>query len=311
MTLLRRISYATLFLAFAQIVFGAIVRITGSGLGCGDHWPKCYDRWFPPFDRVDLIIEVTHRYIAFFLLVAIVSLFIVAWKQRHEVYARVNKSVVAPAAASLLLVLSAAILGAVTVKLDLHHNVVVVHKTLAILLLGTLAVVTVRAGGFGAYSLAGSHPPTYQLGIRKSLASSKGAVILALLVVILGAFTANVAGANGSCQGFPLCRAVLTPGAPLHIHLTHRILAFLLFFHTTIAALLSMRRPQPALLRRAALLTAFIVFVQLLVAAMLVETHLPPTMKSIHQGVGALIWLAVVISASLASIANRFSIRSN
>ena len=31
-----------LVIGFAQVVFGAIVRITGSGLGCGDHWPDCF-----------------------------------------------------------------------------------------------------------------------------------------------------------------------------------------------------------------------------------------------------------------------------
>ena len=41
-----------------HLVFGAIVRISGSGMGCGDHWPKCYGYWFPPLDRPDLIIEV-------------------------------------------------------------------------------------------------------------------------------------------------------------------------------------------------------------------------------------------------------------
>ena len=41
MTVTRRLAYLALFLAYAQIVFGAIVRITDSGMGCGDHWPKC------------------------------------------------------------------------------------------------------------------------------------------------------------------------------------------------------------------------------------------------------------------------------
>ena len=42
---IRRLSYAALVIAFAQIVFGAIVRISGSGWGCGEHWPKCDGRW--------------------------------------------------------------------------------------------------------------------------------------------------------------------------------------------------------------------------------------------------------------------------
>ena len=63
---------ADLLVAFAHIVFGAIVRISGSGMGCGDNWPKCYGYWIPPMTRPDLIIEVTHRYLAVALFVAIV-----------------------------------------------------------------------------------------------------------------------------------------------------------------------------------------------------------------------------------------------
>ncbi len=305
MKLLRRLSYATTFLAFAQIVFGAIVRISGSGYGCGDHWPKCYDRWFPPLDRPDLIIEVTHRYIAATLGFAVVALLIVAWKNRHEAYTKLSRSIVAPAVAATILVVIVAILGAVTVKVDLHHNAVIIHKALAILLLATLGVLTVRVGGFGSYSLAAHQPSEYLVGIQKTFRSAKGAVVLAFLVVLMGAFTANVAGANGSCQGFPLCREVLTSGAPLHIHLTHRILAFLLFFHLLAISLISMRRPQPALLRKASLVAVGMVFVQLMVAAVLVEMNLPPVWKSIHQGIGALIWLTIIILTALASVAFR------
>jgi heme A synthase len=69
----RRTAAVALGIAFVHIVFGAIVRISGSGMGCGDNWPKCYGYWVPPFDRPDLIIEVTHRYLAAALFVAIAA----------------------------------------------------------------------------------------------------------------------------------------------------------------------------------------------------------------------------------------------
>ena len=33
---------------YLLIVFGGIVRITGSGLGCGDDWPLCNGQLLPP-----------------------------------------------------------------------------------------------------------------------------------------------------------------------------------------------------------------------------------------------------------------------
>ena len=52
-SVVRRAAYTSLGVALLHIVFGAIVRISGSGMGCGENWPKCYGYWFPPFDRMD------------------------------------------------------------------------------------------------------------------------------------------------------------------------------------------------------------------------------------------------------------------
>ena len=80
----RRFATATFAVACLHLVFGAIVRISGSGMGCGDHWPKCYGRWFPPLDRPDLIVEVSHRYLASILLLALIATLVVAWRRRDE-----------------------------------------------------------------------------------------------------------------------------------------------------------------------------------------------------------------------------------
>ncbi|MGH7633109.1 MAG: COX15/CtaA family protein, partial [Gemmatimonadaceae bacterium] len=56
MTALKRLSYLTLALALTHVVFGAIVRISGSGLGCGENWPRRYGHWFPPLDHPTIVI---------------------------------------------------------------------------------------------------------------------------------------------------------------------------------------------------------------------------------------------------------------
>ena len=45
----------------AVILWGALVRATGSGAGCGDHWPLCNGTVMQHSPRVDTIIEFTHR----------------------------------------------------------------------------------------------------------------------------------------------------------------------------------------------------------------------------------------------------------
>ena len=55
--------YAWLVLAYnvAVILWGAFVRATGSGAGCGNHWPLCNGEVTPHSHTVATLIEFTHR----------------------------------------------------------------------------------------------------------------------------------------------------------------------------------------------------------------------------------------------------------
>ena len=56
-------AYAATVVGFMVLVIleGAIVRATGSGAGCGNHWPLCNGDFFPHHPRLATIIEYTHR----------------------------------------------------------------------------------------------------------------------------------------------------------------------------------------------------------------------------------------------------------
>ena len=294
MNALRRLSILSLILGIGQVVFGAIVRITGSGLGCGDHWPKCEGHWFPPLDRPDLIIEVSHRYIAATLSVAIVALLVVALLRRSTSGVRGRGGVLRAASLAAALVVLAALFGAVTVKLELGNKLVIVtHLAIAMTLLAVLVSAVMRTGGLGAGRA--------EVGTAsaRTWRGSRAALALTFVVLVMGAFTAHVPGANASCVGFPLCRGSLVPSGTQHIQLTHRILAFLLFFHLLGVAVGVMRRREASLIVRAAFTAFGLVLVQLVVAAALVEMQLPALVRSVHQAVGTLVWVSVVILAML------------
>lgn len=295
MTLLRRLSYLALTLAFAQIVFGAIVRITGSGMGCGDHWPTCEGYIIPPLTRPDLIIEVTHRYIAAAVTIAILLLLVVAYVRRRGRGVGGPGGVLRAAGLAAGLVVTAAVFGGITVKLSLNPYVIATHLAIAMTLLAVLSLTVLRAGGWGFDAAAVVQPRTYR--------AARAGVILAFIVVVFGALTANVAGANNSCQGFPACRYIAVHGMPLAIQVTHRILAFLLFFHLLGGVIANTRRGGSGVVGRAAWIAFIAVVLQIAVAAVLVESHLPPVWRSLHQAVGTFVWLSVFTYAALARYA--------
>ena len=302
MVFLKRLSLAALVLAFFQIVFGAIVRITGSGMGCGDHWPKCLGAWFPPLDRPDLIIEISHRYLALALSLVIVWLLISAWLMRGQPGVGGRGGLLRPATVAAVLVVVAALLGAVTVRLLLNPLVVVAHLTIAMSLLATLAVALFRAGGLGAAAtLAG--------GSRRTARSARIAVVLAFLTLLLGALTANLPDAASSCTGFPLCRDITAEGAPFIVHVVHRVLAFLLFGHLLGMAISVGKRDEPKAVKAVARTAFAATLIQVLIAAGMIEMAFPALMRSLHQAVGTFVWLATVTLAILAAQASREQIQ--
>jgi heme a synthase len=298
---IRRLSYAALLIAFAQIVFGAIVRITGSGWGCGEHWPKCAGYWVPPLERPDLIIEVSHRYLALGVTLVTLALAFVAWRRRNEPGVAGRGGPLRPALAAFFVVVATALLGAITIKMRLNPIVIVLHLALAMTLLAAIIAAAIRSGGLGAPRAVVSGPDdASRIDAAKAWRVARIGLVLAFIVLVLGALTANL-GAAGACLGFPNCRVYSSPNRGLvHLQLTHRILAFLFAFHVLGAAMMIRKRAVAPVVRRAVFIALGAVIVQILVAASLVEMHLPPVLQSLHQAVGTLVWITVVIWALLA-----------
>ena len=297
MNAVRRLSLVALAVACLHLVFGAIVRISGSGMGCGDHWPKCYGRWFPPLDRPDLIIEVSHRYLASILTFAVLALAFAAFKHRAERDIGGKGGALRSALGAVAAVFTAAILGGVTVKLGNTHWATVAHWLVAMTLLALVATTAIRAGALGgAGSLA-------QRGTRRAWRSSRAAAIMAILTVALGGLTAKYPGAAVGCTTIPMCgpNPDVAPGG-VHVQLTHRTLAVFLALHLVgVAMMVRKRREQEAaVVVRAAYIAVSLVILQLVIASSMILFHLPPVLRSLHEATGVAIWLACFCLAYLA-----------
>ncbi len=108
--------YAWLLLAYNLLVvlWGALVRATGSGAGCGNHWPTCNGEVIPRAEQLDTLIEWTHRLSTGLDGLLVIGLFVWAslrFQRRHP--ARLA------AGASLVLVVLEGLIGAGLVRLEL------------------------------------------------------------------------------------------------------------------------------------------------------------------------------------------------
>lgn len=77
-----RFAWGFAFYLIAVILFGAWVRITHSGAGCGSHWPTCGGEIVPVAPRLETLIEFTHRLTSG--LCGILGLILIAWSWRLE-----------------------------------------------------------------------------------------------------------------------------------------------------------------------------------------------------------------------------------
>ncbi len=111
-TTLVRFAWAVVAYNILVILWGALVRATGSGAGCGNHWPLCNGQVIPLSPRIDTIIEFTHRCMTGGSAFLVLGLLV--WTFRGTVKGQAAR---VAALASMLLLLNEAFLGALLVKL--------------------------------------------------------------------------------------------------------------------------------------------------------------------------------------------------
>jgi cytochrome c oxidase assembly protein subunit 15 len=111
---LRRFAWGVLAYFIATILWGAVVRATGSGAGCGDHWPLCNGTVFQQSPTLQTLIEFTHRITAALDLFCVAGLFL--WTWRRTVPGHLARWA---AGASIFFTLTEGLIGALLVKLGL------------------------------------------------------------------------------------------------------------------------------------------------------------------------------------------------
>jgi heme A synthase len=137
------VAWAALGFNLLVILWGTVVRATGSGDGCGESWPKCGQQFVPQNPTVETLIEFSHRASSFLAGLGVAAVFLLAlwaWPKRHLVRR-------AAALGGILIIVevllgaSLVIFGWVDADISVARMIVVpLHLGNTFMLLGALAV---------------------------------------------------------------------------------------------------------------------------------------------------------------------------
>ena len=112
---LQRFAWGVLAFFIATILWGAVVRATGSGAGCGDHWPLCNGTVMQQSPSLHTMIELSHR-VSAGAIDSILVLTLAVWTWRKTGPGHLARWAIG---ASIFLTVTEGALGAVLVKMGL------------------------------------------------------------------------------------------------------------------------------------------------------------------------------------------------
>ena len=291
MSRFAKYSWGVLFFNLIVILWGAYVRATGSGAGCGSHWPLCNGEVIPRAPRIETTIEFVHRASSGLAFLLVLGLYI--WALRSY---RKGDHIRRAAGYSFLFIVTEALVGAGLVLFEwvaqdasLGRSVsIVIHLVNTFFLLASLVLTSWLASEIPGWVDVKKKPPMILLGIG-----------------LLGTIVLGASGALNALGDTLFPASSLIQGIQQDLSSTAHLLIRLRVFHPTIAVvmgiyliilagLIRIRVKQPAIQRIARLLTIGIL---LQLGAGMVNLLLlaPVWMQILHLLLADLVWISLVL----------------
>ena len=287
---LARFAWGVLAYNLAVILWGAYVRASGSGAGCGAHWPLCNGEVIPRSPTVATLIEFSHRLTSGVALLAVAALLVWTWRARPRAHPARRGAVL-----SLILILTEAAVGAGLVLFELVADNATMARALfmAAHLVNTFFLVAALA--LTAWWLGGG--PPVALSARPGAATVWALLGLGLVLSGMSGAVAALGDtlypASSHAEGLS---QTLSPTS--HVLLRLRALHPLIAVTAGAAVMIAAPRlaapgdPTAQRLGRATLLLAA---AQLLGGLVNVLLLAPVWMQIVHLLVADLLWIAFVL----------------
>jgi heme A synthase len=293
MKLDRFAKYAWLTLAFnlLVIVWGAYVRASGSGAGCGSHWPLCNGEVIPGSPTVKTIVEFSHRLSSGLALLLVAGALVWAFRASSQ-----KRPPIRYAASAMFFMSMEAAIGAGLVLFEMVAENKSIARALwmsahlvnTFLLVGTLTLMAWAATTGGRLNVRG-----------------KGSINWVFAAAILATLILGVSGAVSALGATLFPVTSLAEGLKQDLSPTAHVLIRLRFFHPLIAIGVSglliltaysarSRQPGNDVKRWSTALIA-LVFVQLGAGAVNLLLHAPIWLQLLHLLLSDLVWIALVL----------------
>jgi cytochrome c oxidase assembly protein subunit 15 len=278
------------------ILWGAFVRATGSGAGCGDHWPLCDGQVIPRAPDTAQLIEFSHRLTSGLALLGTVALLI--WALRA--YAP-GHHVRRAAIASMILMVIEALIGAALVLLGLVADnssaaravALALHLANTLLLLGALTLTAWWASGNPPIRLRnqGRLPAILGIGILGTIVVGASGAVTALgdTLLLFGTLPGDIT------QPFALNSHPL-----VQLRIWHPVMGLLMTIYAWfLARTVSVERGDPTSQRLAWGFVA-LMFAQVAVGCMNVTLKAPVAMQLFHLFMADLVWITLILLSASA-----------
>jgi heme A synthase len=269
------------------ILWGAYVRASGSGAGCGSHWPLCNGEVIPQAPRLHTIIEFTHRAssgVAFVAVIVLAVWSIVLFRPGHR--ARRN------AILSVIFLACEAFLGAGLVLLQFvganasagRAFYLSLHLVNTELLLATLVLT--------AWFSRETAPPAAQ--ISKLIASTLPVAIVISVTGVIVALGDTLYPAASLVEGM---RQDVSANSDILVRLRilHPIMAVLAAAYFVSVAVIVIRSKPAQLTARIALTVLVVTLAQLFAGAINLALLAPIWMQIIHLLLADLVWISLLL----------------
>jgi heme a synthase len=284
------------------ILWGAYVRASGSGAGCGQHWPLCNGEVVPQAPDVKMMIEFTHRLLSGGALLLIATMVIWGFRTTTKGHP-VRKGLVAAG----ILIVTEALLGAGLVLFELVEEnstyfralAVALHLANTFLLVGSLALTAYWASGGRAIQLKGQ-------GLKVWLLA--GGLLGMLFIGMTGAVTAlgdTLFPVNSLAEGLA---ADVNPNANFLVRLRvyHPVIAIVIAVYSLY--LVRMLFSQNKGIARKFLIALVVVgIVQLVIGLINLLLLVPIPTQLIHLLNADLVWTTYVLTTAAILAKPQFS----